>query len=66
MPSIEQIQQDIERLTADELLELSAWMEAREAVAWDKRFEADVAAGKFDAMADRALADLDAGRCTEL
>ena len=31
---------------------------ARDAVAWDKQFEEDVAAGRLDALADEAIRDL--------
>jgi hypothetical protein len=30
--------------------------------AWDRQFETDVAAGRLDALAEEALADLRAGR----
>ena len=34
--------------------------------AWDKEIEEDVKAGRLDALFDGALADLRAGRCTDL
>ena len=34
--------------------------------AWDKEIEEDVKAGRLDALFDAALADLRAGRCTDL
>ena len=36
-----------------------------DAAIWDRQFEADVAAGRLDALAEKALQDLKAGRCTE-
>ena len=33
---------------------------------WDKQFEADVAAGKLDSLAKKALQHLKEGRCTDL
>ena len=34
--------------------------------AWDKQLEEDVKAGKLDQLAEEALEDLRAGRCTDL
>ena len=34
--------------------------------AWDRQLEADVKAGKLDQLAEEALEDLRAGRCTDL
>ena len=34
--------------------------------AWDRQLEEDVKAGKLDQLAEEALADLRAGRCTNL
>jgi hypothetical protein len=33
--------------------------------AWDRRIEEDATAGRLDSLADEALEDLRAGRCTE-
>lgn len=34
--------------------------------AWDRQLEEDVKAGKLDQLAEEALGDLRAGRCTDL
>lgn len=34
--------------------------------AWDRQFEADVAAGRLDQLAEEVLQDLREGRCTDL
>ncbi len=39
---------------------------AAHADAWDRQIEADVDAGKFDAIAERVIADFDAGKCKDL
>jgi hypothetical protein len=41
------------------------WFAELDAEAWDRRIEDDVTAGRLDALADEALGDLRAGRCTE-
>jgi len=33
---------------------------------WDAQIEADIQAGKLDALADKILADFEAGNCTPL
>ena len=42
------------------------WFAEFDASAWDRQMEDDVAAGRLDALADEALNDLRAGRCTDL
>jgi hypothetical protein len=46
---------EIEKLTPDELAAFRSWYAAFDAEAWDRQFEADVKAGKLDALADKAL-----------
>ncbi len=42
------------------------WFADFDAEVWDRQFEADVQAGKLDAMAERALRDHLAGHSTKL
>jgi hypothetical protein len=56
----------IQELTPEELKAFRAWFTKFDADNWDREFEADVKAGKLDAMADRALRDHQAGRSTKL
>jgi hypothetical protein len=42
------------------------WFLEFDAEGWESRFEKDVAAGKFDALADEAIKDLREGRCSYL
>jgi len=55
MSKVEAIEQQIEKLSADELAAFRRWYAAFDAEAWDRQFEADVKAGKLDALADKAL-----------
>ena len=66
MSKVEQIEGEVKELSADELSAFRAWFAEFDAHAWDRQFEADVRAGKLDAMAERALRDHSAGRSTEL
>lgn len=66
MNTIQEIEDAIRRLPAEELAALRAWFAEFDAETWDRRFEEDVAAGRLDALADEALEDLREGRCTNL
>jgi hypothetical protein len=55
MSSVNEIEEAVVTLSVAEL----------DAEAWDRRIEDDVASGRLDAIADEALEDLRAGRCTE-
>jgi hypothetical protein len=60
------IEREVEELSSGELAKFRQWFAAFDAEAWDRQFEADVKAGKLDALADRALRDHEAGKSTKL
>ena len=55
MSKIEAIEQQIEKLSPDELAAFRWWYATFDAEAWDRQFEADVKAGKLDALAEKAF-----------
>jgi len=55
MSKVEAIEQQIEKLSADELAVFRRWYANFDAEAWDRQFETDVKAGKLDALAETAL-----------
>src|SRR5450759_5796928 len=65
MSSVNEIEEAVLRLSVAELAAFRAWFAEFDAEAWDRRIEDDVASGRLDALADEALEDLRAGRCTE-
>lgn len=65
MSSVNEIEDAVQRLTPTELDAFRTWFAEFDAAAWDRQVEDDVAAGRLDALADEALEDLRAGRCTE-
>jgi hypothetical protein len=65
MSSVNEIEEAVLRLSVAELAAFRAWFAEFDAEAWDRQIEDDVASGRLDALADEALADLRAGRCTE-
>jgi hypothetical protein len=66
MSTVQEIKDAVQQLPPDELAAFRAWFAEFDAVAWDRQFEADVAAGRLEKLADEALTDLHEGRCTDL
>lgn len=66
MSTIQEIEDAIRRLPDDDLAALRAWFAEFDAAAWDRQFECDVAEGRLNALAEEALGDARAGRCTDL
>jgi hypothetical protein len=66
MGKVEKIEQQIQDLSPEEMTELREWFAAFDAEEWDRQFEADVHAGKLDALAEQALKAHAAGKSTKL
>ena len=66
MTTAEDIERAVERLAPGELARFRAWFEGFDAARFDAAIERDAGAGKFDALADEALAAHRAGRSREL
>ena len=66
MSTVQDIAEAIRQLAPQELAAFRAWFAAFDAEQWDRQFEEDVAAGRLDALAQEAIQDLQAGRCTDL
>lgn len=64
--SVQEIEVAVSRLTSEELSRFTQWFEEYAADQWDRRIEADILAGRFDAAGQRADADFAAGRCKPL
>ncbi len=62
MGKLEEIEHNVEGLSPEELARFREWFAVFDAEAWDRQFEADVKAGKLDALAERALHDHAAGK----
>jgi hypothetical protein len=65
MSSVSEIEQAVLRLTPAELDAFRTWFAEFDVAAWDRQMADDVADGRLDALADEALEDLRAGRCTD-
>lgn len=66
MSTLQEIESAVSSLSPQELASFRDWFENFEAKHWDQQFEDDVAGGKLDALAARALTSLAAGECREL
>lgn len=66
MSKVESIEQQIKALSPEELARLRAWFLDFDWTLWDRQIERDVAGGKLDALADKALRDHAAGKTTPL
>jgi hypothetical protein len=62
MSTLKEIESAVSQLSADELIAFRDWFAAFDAAVWDRQIEADVAAGKLDELAQRALQHLREGR----
>jgi hypothetical protein len=66
MSTLHEIEQAIRDLGPQDLAALRQWFAEYDAELWDRQIEQDVAAGRLDRLADKALRDLAEGRCTDL
>ena len=66
MSKIEALERQVQDLSEEELAAFRRWFAEFDAEVWDRQFEADVKAGKLDALAEKALQDHAAGRSTQL
>nr|ADN15149.1 conserved hypothetical protein [Gloeothece verrucosa PCC 7822] len=66
MKTLQEIEEAVSQLSPEDLAAFRNWFAQFDAVAWDKQFEEDVAAGRLDELAKKALKNLQAGNCTDL
>ena len=66
MSKIETIERQVQELSAEDLAQFRQWFAEFDADGWDRQFEADVRAGKLDALGEKALKEHAAGKTTKL
>ena len=66
MSKVEEIEEQIRNLSGVELAEFRKWYAEFDAQAWDRQIEADVKAGKLDALGEAARRARREGKSTEL
>jgi hypothetical protein len=66
MTRVEQLEQQIVELDADEFAQLREWLLQQDWAEWDQQIERDAASGKLDRLVNQALADHAAGKSRPL
>lgn len=66
MTRIQELEKHVQQLTRDELWTFDQWYQEFVADLWDEEIEQDMKAGRLDKLAEQALRDAEAGRCTDL
>jgi hypothetical protein len=66
MSRVQEIVEQLRSLSPAELSELRAWLDEREDQLWDETFAAEVSAGKWDGLAEKALKEHREGKSTPL
>ena len=66
MTTVEDIEKAIQKLGATEFDRLRAWFEDYQAARFDAKIVRDAEAGKFDRLAEQAVAEFRKGRAREL
>jgi hypothetical protein len=66
MSTVEEITAAIERLPADQVARVRAWLAEYAERLWDEQIERDERTGRLDALIDRALEEHRAGRTRPL
>ncbi len=62
MGKIEDLEQQVQALSLDELARFRTWFLEFAWAAWDQQIERDVRAGRLDDLADKALRDHASGK----
>lgn len=66
MDKLEQLEEQVENLSEEELAQFRAWFLEFDWQMWDRQLERDIASGKLDGLADKALRDHASGKSTRL
>ena len=66
MTTVQEIEKAVLRLPKPELDNFRSWFETFDQDGWDRELERDVQSGRLDLLADQALLDFQAGRCTQM
>jgi hypothetical protein len=64
--SVDELEKAVAELPPDKLAKFRAWFEEFAAEEWDRQIEADIKAGKLDALAEEAIKEHKAGLSRKL
>jgi len=65
MARIEELANEVQQLSWEELAAFRDWFRKYDSDEWDKEIEEDISAGKLECLANKAIADHKAGRTKE-
>ena len=66
MSKVEEIESAVTQLSSQDLAHFRDWFSEFDSTLWDQQIAEDATSGRLDALAEQAVQDLEAGRCTEL
>jgi len=66
MTRVRKLEQEIKDLSPSELAAFREWFHEYDATEWDRQIQDDALSGRFDKLAEKALADHEAGRTSEI
>lgn len=66
MRKIEEIEEQIQKLSHEKCAELREWFLEQDWKAWDAQIEADAKSGKLDRLVSEAKAEYESGRARKL
>lgn len=66
MTRVQALEQEVQKLSTDELATFRRWFAEYAANQWDRQIEKDIKAGKLEALAERALAAHQRGESREI
>ncbi len=66
MTTLEALEEQIKKLSPEELAQLRNWFLERDAEEWDRQIERDAASGKLDKLFEKSVADHRAGKSREI
>lgn len=66
MSTVAEIENALQSLPVDDARKVADWLQQYLDEKWDRQINADIAAGRLDKLADKAIADYHAGRTKPL
>jgi hypothetical protein len=66
MSTVVQIERALQTLPVEDARKIADWLQHYLDEKWDNQIDADIAAGKLDKLADKAMQDYQAGRVKPL
>jgi hypothetical protein len=66
MTRVEQLEEEIKKLSPEEFAKLREWLLEVDWQEWDRKIERDAASGKMDKLFEKSLADHRAGKSREI